>query len=97
MREISQQEIASVSGGGEFLNAIGLGGGDSGYAALALNYGRGIAVVGGLAAFGIPGAIGAGAAFSAGWAIGGMYNYFSGSSGGGGGGAGSPLMLKHLL
>ena len=94
MREISQQEIASVSGGGEFLNAIGLGGGDSGYAASAAAYGRGIAVVGGLAAFGIPGAIGAGVAFSVGWAIGGMYNYFSGSSGGGVSGGRYAVLLQ---
>jgi hypothetical protein len=91
MREINQQEITSVSGGSEFLNAVGLGGGDGGYAALALNYGRGIVMVGGLAAFGIPGAIGAGAAFSAGWAIGGMYNYFSG---GGGSNNRYPILLR---
>jgi hypothetical protein len=78
MREISQQEIASVSGGGAILNAIGLGGGDSGYAPSAQAYGRALAMVGGLAFFGPVGALAAGAAFSAGWAIGGMYNYFSG-------------------
>jgi len=96
MRELNVCEVGAVAGGethggttnpglftGSAWGAIGLTGGDSGYAPTAQAYGRGAAFVVGLT-FGLPGAIAAVGAFSVGWAIGSVYNYFSDTSGSGG-------------
>lgn len=76
MREISQLEIGSVSGGITWGEATGLSGGGSGYGATAATYGRGLAVVAGLT-FGLPGALACGVAFSVGWGVGSLINKFS--------------------
>lgn len=61
-------------------NAAGITGQSSGYAPSAQAYGRGLAAIAGLAAFGVPGAIAALAAFSVGWGIGSVINFFSSSA-----------------
>ena len=75
MRELNSVEVNAISGGRNILEAVGLTGDSSGYAATANVYGRAIAAGVGIT-FGIPGALAVGAAWSVGWGIGSLYNYY---------------------